>query len=110
MRKSSREKYQCGCTLSPLDFAFPDRRREVQGDQSNESCERVRFTWLWRADCRALCIPSSLEGQGPSEAPTSTLDGQIDDLFNGFGAKGTPIDECLGGLDKPLSPGTSLTG
>jgi CxxC motif-containing protein (DUF1111 family) len=44
----------------------------------------------------AVSIPGSVEGQGPSEAPTTTLNARVDDLFNGFGQKGTPIVECLG--------------
>src|SRR6267142_6319617 len=44
----------------------------------------------------AVCIPSPVEGQGPSEARTTTLNARVDDLFNGFGQKGTPIVECLG--------------
>src|SRR6267142_4293649 len=43
----------------------------------------------------AVCIPSPVEGQGPSEARTTTLNARVDDLFNGFGQKGTPINECL---------------
>jgi CxxC motif-containing protein (DUF1111 family) len=44
----------------------------------------------------AVCIPGSVEGQGPTEARTTTLNARVDDLFNGFGQKGTPINECLG--------------
>jgi CxxC motif-containing protein (DUF1111 family) len=37
---------------------------------------------------------SSVEGQSSTEAPTTSLDARVDDLFNGFGTKGTPVDEC----------------
>jgi CxxC motif-containing protein (DUF1111 family) len=42
-----------------------------------------------------LCVPRTVEGTGASEAPTTKLDARIDDLHNGFGLKGNPIDECL---------------
>ncbi len=48
----------------------------------------------------AMSVPRSIEGQStasaqPAEAPTTDLDARKDDLFNGFGAKGSPIDECV---------------
>ena len=41
-----------------------------------------------------LSEPQSVEGQAASEALTTDMDAKTDDLFNGFGALGTPIDEC----------------
>ena len=35
----------------------------------------------------AIHIPVPVEGQGPTEAPTTALDARIDDLRNGFGLK-----------------------
>src|SRR6266850_2076743 len=42
----------------------------------------------------AISVPGSVEGEGPTEAPTTALDAHVDDLHNGFGLKGTPINEC----------------
>src|ERR1041385_1585500 len=41
-----------------------------------------------------LSSPQSVESQSAAEAPTTDMDAKTDDLFNGFGVKGTPIDEC----------------
>jgi CxxC motif-containing protein (DUF1111 family) len=42
-------------------------------------------------------MPNSVAGSNVQVAPAPTTDGSklTDDLFNGFGAKGTPIDECV---------------
>ena len=45
----------------------------------------------------AATLPNSVKGFADiQEAPTTDLNVLTDDLFNGFGAKGTPIDECAG--------------
>jgi CxxC motif-containing protein (DUF1111 family) len=53
----------------------------------------------------ALVIPMSqpqpVAGQGATEALTTDMDAKTDDLFNGFGARGTPIDECV---NEPVPP------
>src|SRR5690349_23532121 len=41
-----------------------------------------------------LRSPQPVEGQTATESPTTDMDAKTDDLFNGFGVKGTPIDEC----------------
>jgi CxxC motif-containing protein (DUF1111 family) len=42
-------------------------------------------------------LPNSVAGsQTVTNAPTTDLNRLTDDLFNGFGAKGSPIDECAG--------------
>jgi CxxC motif-containing protein (DUF1111 family) len=42
-------------------------------------------------------LPNSVAGsQTATNAPTTQLSELVDDLHNGFGAKGTPIDECAG--------------
>src|SRR5262247_2139411 len=42
-------------------------------------------------------LPNSVAGsQSVTNAPTTDLNRLTDDLFNGFGAKGAPIDECAG--------------
>jgi len=41
-----------------------------------------------------LSSPQPVESQTATEAPTTDNDAKTDDLFNGFGVKGTPIDEC----------------
>ncbi|HEY8224217.1 MAG TPA: di-heme oxidoredictase family protein [Pyrinomonadaceae bacterium] len=49
-----------------------------------------------------LSIPSSVESQAVTEAPTTDMDAKTpNDLFNGFGALGTPIDECVA---EPVPP------
>src|SRR5215510_1940497 len=41
-------------------------------------------------------LPNSVSGsQTITDAPTTDMVADTDDLFNGFGAKGTPIDECV---------------
>jgi len=42
-----------------------------------------------------------VESQGTTEALTTDMDAKTDDLFNGFGARGTPIDECV---NEPVAP------
>jgi CxxC motif-containing protein (DUF1111 family) len=41
-------------------------------------------------------LPNPVSGsQAATNAPTTQLNQRIDDLHNGFGAKGTPVDECV---------------
>lgn len=47
----------------------------------------------------------SVEGQAVQEAPTTDMDGKTDDLFNGFGARGTPVDECVAEPEPPTARG-----
>ncbi len=47
-------------------------------------------------------MPRAVEGQGGTEALTTDMDAKTpNDLFNGFGALGTPIDECVA---PPVAP------
>jgi CxxC motif-containing protein (DUF1111 family) len=50
-----------------------------------------------------LSVPfmGSVETQSATEALTTDMDGKTDDLFNGFGARGTPVDECVA---DPVAP------
>ena len=48
-----------------------------------------------------LSSPQSVESQTATEAPTTDMDAKTDDLFNGFGVKGTPIVECV---NEPVAP------
>src|ERR1051325_6160801 len=48
-----------------------------------------------------LSSPQPVAGQGATEAPTTDMDAKTDDLFNGFGVKGTPIVECV---NEPVAP------
>ena len=48
-----------------------------------------------------LSQPQPVEGQAATEAPTTDMDAKTDDLFNGFGVKGTPIEECV---NEPVAP------
>src|SRR3569832_817710 len=41
-----------------------------------------------------LSSPQTVERQTATEAPPTDMDAKTDDLFNGFGARGTPIVEC----------------
>src|ERR1700752_1438268 len=52
-----------------------------------------------------LSSPQTVEGQAPTEARTTDMDAKTDDLFNGFGALGTPIDECVAGPVAPTARG-----
>lgn len=53
----------------------------------------------------ALALPIwtsvSVEGQSATEALTTDMDAKTDDLFNNFGVRGTPIDECVA---EPVPP------
>jgi hypothetical protein len=42
-----------------------------------------------------MWMPGTVEGQGGTEALTTDMDAKTDDLFNGFGALGTPINDCV---------------
>ncbi|HKN82468.1 MAG TPA: di-heme oxidoredictase family protein [Pyrinomonadaceae bacterium] len=48
-----------------------------------------------------LSSPDPVAGQTATEAPTTDMDAKTDDLFNGFGARGTPINECVA---EPVPP------
>ena len=48
-----------------------------------------------------LSSPQPVEGQTATEALTTDMDAKTDDLFNGFGVKGTPIEECV---NTPVAP------
>src|SRR5215217_1644762 len=48
-----------------------------------------------------LSSPQTVESQTATEALTTDMDAKTDDLFNGFGAKGTPIEECV---NEPVAP------
>jgi CxxC motif-containing protein (DUF1111 family) len=48
-----------------------------------------------------LSEPQLVESQTATEAPTTDNDAKTDDLFNGFGVKGTPIVECV---NEPVAP------
>src|SRR5215467_9172891 len=48
-----------------------------------------------------LSSPQTVESQAATEALTTDMDAKTDDLFNGFGALGTPIDECVA---EPVPP------
>jgi len=48
-----------------------------------------------------LSSPPAVESQTATEALTTDMDAKTDDLFNGFGARGTPIDECVA---EPVPP------
>jgi CxxC motif-containing protein (DUF1111 family) len=48
---------------------------------------------LMAAAISSLTLTESVEGQGVTEAPTTDMDARTDDLWNGFGLKGTPIPE-----------------
>jgi len=48
-----------------------------------------------------LSSPQIVESQTATEALTTDMDAKTDDLFNGFGARGTPIEECV---NEPVAP------
>lgn len=52
-----------------------------------------------------LSIPRAVEGQGATEALTTDMDAKTNDLFNGFGALGTPIDDCVAEPQPPTARG-----
>jgi len=48
-----------------------------------------------------LSMPTPAESQSITQALTTDMDAKTDDLFNNFGARGTPIDECVA---EPVPP------
>src|SRR5678815_5124055 len=50
-------------------------------------------------------IPQAVESQAATEALTTDMDAKTDDLFNNFGARGTPIDECVAEPEPPTARG-----
>lgn len=52
-----------------------------------------------------LSAPSSVESQGATQALTTDMDAKTNDLFNGFGARGVPIDECVNEPEPPTARG-----
>ena len=53
-----------------------------------------------------MWMPNTVEGQGGTEALTTDMDAKTpNDLFNGFGALGTPIDECVAEPEPPTARG-----
>jgi CxxC motif-containing protein (DUF1111 family) len=53
-----------------------------------------------------MWMPSAVEGQGGVEALTTDMDAKTpNDLFNGFGDLGTPIDECVAEPEPPTARG-----
>ena len=54
-----------------------------------------------------LSQPQTVESQTATEALTTDMDAKTDDLFNGFGVKGTPIVECV---NEPVPPSARGNG
>jgi CxxC motif-containing protein (DUF1111 family) len=53
-----------------------------------------------------MWMATTVEGQGGTEALTTDMDAKTpNDLFNGFGALGTPIDECVADPVPPTARG-----
>ncbi|HSS19180.1 MAG TPA: di-heme oxidoredictase family protein [Pyrinomonadaceae bacterium] len=53
-----------------------------------------------------MWLPTSVEGQAGTEALTTDMDAKTpNDLFNGFGALGTPVDECVADPVAPTARG-----
>jgi len=53
-----------------------------------------------------MWMPSAVEGQSGTEALTTDMDAKTpNDLFNGFGALGTPVDECVAEPEPPTARG-----
>src|SRR5580765_1878313 len=53
-----------------------------------------------------MWMPNTVEGQAGTEALTTDMDAKTpNDLFNGFGALGTPIDECVAEPEPPTARG-----
>jgi len=57
----------------------------------------------------ALALPmwmsQPVEGQSGTEALTTDMDAKTDDLFNNFGARGTPVNECVADPVPPTARG-----
>jgi CxxC motif-containing protein (DUF1111 family) len=52
-----------------------------------------------------IAFSGAVEGQSATEALTTDMDAKTDDLFNGFGRRGTPIDECVAEPEPPEERG-----
>ena len=47
----------------------------------------------------------SVSVMAPTQALTTDMDAKTDDLFNNFGARGTPVDECVAEPEPPTARG-----
>jgi CxxC motif-containing protein (DUF1111 family) len=56
-----------------------------------------------------IWTPRTVKSQGggnpATEAPTTDMDAKTDDLFNGFGVRGTPVDDCVAEPQPPTARG-----
>lgn len=52
-----------------------------------------------------MWMPNSAESQSGTEALTTDMDAKTNDLFNNFGVRGTPIDECVAEPEPPTARG-----
>jgi CxxC motif-containing protein (DUF1111 family) len=66
----------------------------------------IAFVLFATALALPMWLPNSVEGQSGTEALTTDMDAKTpNDLFNGFGALGTPIDECVADPVPPTARG-----
>ena len=56
-----------------------------------------------------MLMSRSVEGQSTTEALTTDMDAKTDDLFNGFGVKGLPPDDCDPN-NQPVAPTARANG
>ena len=52
-----------------------------------------------------LSMPGAVESQSATEAPTTDMDAKTDDLFNGFGVRGTAVNDCVAEPEAPTARG-----
>src|SRR5262245_55957743 len=70
---------------------------QPRGEKSIKSLKLIvaMFFSVWALTFLAT-LPNSVSGsQTITDAPTTDMNALTDDLFNGVGAKGAPIDECV---------------
>src|SRR5262245_47387438 len=75
--------------LSASEFTFKTLRRNL-GMNSVKLVIVLVFAMVLTLP---LAFTSTIEGQTATEALTTDLNRLTDDIFNGFGPKGTPLDE-----------------
>ena len=71
-----------------------------------KSLKLIAFVLFATAIVLPIWMSTVVEGQSATEALTTDMDAKTpNDLFNGFGALGTPIDECVAEPEPPTARG-----
>lgn len=53
-----------------------------------------------------ITLPTAVQGEATTEAPTTDMNAYTDDLFNDYGVRGKPVNECAKEPEPPTQRGT----